>query len=101
MAFLPDLDRTSFENLTKGIHDLTDAEIARLHEMATEVKGIVQAAIERQDRAMMTRNQFRQVGPGPLLRRAGVIEEDAPIVTPTTVHSAPGEIRNWDHPDKE
>jgi hypothetical protein len=99
MAFLPDVDRTSFENLTKGIHDLTDAEIARLHEMATEVREIVQAAIKRQDRAMMTRNQFRQMGPLP--RQPGVIEEDAPIAPPATAHSAPGEIRNWDHPDKE
>jgi hypothetical protein len=31
----------------------------------------------------------------------GAIEEDALIAPPATAPSAPGEIRNWDHPDKE
>ena len=94
MAFLPDLDRTSFENLTKGVHDLTDEEIARLHEMANEVKAIVKSAIERQDRAMMARNQFRQMG-GP--HQPGVISEGVPAVPQPSGQSAPSNEIDQSH----
>ena len=48
--------------VTKGIHNFNENEMARLHKAAEEVKAIVESANDRQERSMMARNQFRQIG---------------------------------------
>jgi hypothetical protein len=62
MASIADVDRTVFDNLSKGVHDFDEGELARLHKMAEELKSILQSANQRQEKTMMARNQFRQMG---------------------------------------
>jgi hypothetical protein len=91
LAFINDVDRTVFDSLCKGFHDFTEEELKHLHQIAEEVKGIVQASVERQDRAMMARNQLRQMG--PLSYETGVINEAVPFVPqPTNPSVLPNEV---------
>ena len=60
MAAISDLDRTAFENVTKGIQDFNEDELARLHNAAEEVKAIVKSATDRQQKRMGA--SFKQMG---------------------------------------
>ncbi|MGA7626074.1 MAG: hypothetical protein WCA38_06950 [Candidatus Acidiferrales bacterium] len=57
MATISDIDRSIFENLTKGIHDFNQDELICLHEVAQEVKVIMRDANERQQKAMAAGNR--------------------------------------------
>jgi hypothetical protein len=60
MAAMSDPDRSAFENLTKGIHDFNEDELARLHSAAEEVKAIMKSVDDRQQKR--TGASFRQMG---------------------------------------
>lgn len=47
MAGITDLDRSVFEDLCKGVHDFDQEELLRLHQMAGEVKAILQSVNDR------------------------------------------------------
>ncbi len=53
---------SAFQNLVSGIHDFNEEEMARLGKAAEEVKAVVESANKRQEKEMMARNQFRQMG---------------------------------------
>jgi hypothetical protein len=89
----------AFKDLVAGVHNFDDKEMDRLDQMAHEVKAIVQASLERQDRAMMARGQFKQMG-GPY-HQTGVINEGVPVAPqPTSQSAPPNEIdqshRQWE-----
>jgi hypothetical protein len=53
---------STFQNLVSGIHDFNEKEMERLHKAAEEVMAVVESANKRQEKEIMGRNQFRQMG---------------------------------------
>jgi hypothetical protein len=58
MAAISDVDRSIFEDVTKGIRDFNEDELICLHEVAQEIKVIMRDADERKQKAMATSNRF-------------------------------------------
>jgi hypothetical protein len=60
MAVIPDLDRTPFENVSKGVHDFSEEELERLHKAALEVSEVLKSVNARAQKRMAA--SFRQMG---------------------------------------
>jgi hypothetical protein len=52
MPFINDLDRTPFDEISKGVHDFSEDELARLHRASAEVRAVLKSANERQQKQM-------------------------------------------------
>jgi hypothetical protein len=52
MAFISDLDRRPFDEVSKGVHEFNEEELARLHKASEEVKEVVKSANDRQQKRM-------------------------------------------------
>jgi len=52
MAFITDLDRGPFAEVSGGVHDFNEEELKRLHKAAEEVSTVIESANDRQQNGM-------------------------------------------------
>ncbi len=52
MPSISDLDRTPFDEISKGVHEFSEEELARLRRASEEVRSVLKSANERQQKQM-------------------------------------------------
>lgn len=60
MPVISDADRSVFQNLSKGVHNFDEQELARIHRAAEEISEVLKSVIARSEKRV--RASFKQMG---------------------------------------